>query len=218
LFLSAENAIPDTPAAPDPARAGERAAALKEIGERAMDMARMIHAQAQEAFAAGQPVDDLRFSRVSRAVRQIFALEAHLEDELHVRLQRIEAQRKEQQTAEEDRLIARKGAAVRERVEDSIRAETSGSLSVHLEHELCDWLYRRQYDEDFIDRPIDEMIAAIKRDIGLTELEAETAAIRTAEAKSELERGPTSRPSNSSSAHRRERGDPSRPLNRIDTS
>jgi hypothetical protein len=177
LFLSSPADIVDNPAAPDPSRSDERVVALKELADRAMDMARMIHSQAQEAFAAGQPVDDLRFTRVARAVRQIFALEAHLEEDIHTRAELGKAQRAEALERDHRRQVGARSEAVRAKVEDAIRQESSGPYAVALEYRLYDWLDRRSDREDFLTRPIDDIIAAIKRDIGLTEVEEENAEI-----------------------------------------
>jgi hypothetical protein len=175
LFLSAPEPIPDTPAAPDPSRSDERLALLKELADRAMDMTRMIHAQAQEAFAAGQPVDDLRFTRTARAVRQIFALEAHLEEDLELRAQKAEARRIEALEADHRRRVGARSEAVRDQIEDTIHTEAGGAYAVILQHRLYDWLDRRSGADDFLNQPIDALIAAIKRDIGLDEVEAENA-------------------------------------------
>jgi len=181
LFLSTPEPIPDTPAAPDPTRSEERLTALKELADRAMDMARMIHAQAQAAFAVGKPVDDLRFTRVTRAVRQIFALEAHLEEDLEVRLREAEARHLEALEADHHRRVGAKSDTIRTQVEDDIHSETGGAYAVILQHRLYDWLDRRSETDDFLNQPIDDIIAAIKRDIGLDEVEAENAEIEAAE-------------------------------------
>jgi hypothetical protein len=175
LFLPALEPIADTPACPDPTRSEERLIALKELADRAMDMVRMIHAQAQEAFAAGQPVDDLRFTRVTRAVRQIFALEAHLEDDQQARIQREAARRAEHLAAEPRRQIGGKQQSIRGQVEPAIQEATCGAYAVILQHRLYDWLDRRGDSDAFLNQPIDEIIAAIRRDIGLDDVEAENA-------------------------------------------
>ena len=167
----------DRHAAPlrDRSRSDERLLALKELADRAMDMVRMIHAQAQEAFAAGQPVDDLRFSRVTRAVRQIFALEAHLEDDQQARIQREAARREENLAADRRRHLGGRQQSIRDQIEPAIHEATGGAYAVILQHRLYDWLDRRNNSDDFLHQPIDEIIAAIKRDIGLDEVEAENA-------------------------------------------
>jgi hypothetical protein len=181
LFLSTPETSPDTPAAPDPTRSDERLAALKELADRAMDMTRMIHAQAQEAFAAGQPVDDLRFTRVTRAVRQIFALEAHLEEDLEVRAQKAEARRIDMLETDRRRRVGAKSQTLRSQVEGNIHRETGGAYAVILQHRLYDWLDRRSHTDDFLNQPIEDLIAAIKRDIGLDEVEAENAELAAGE-------------------------------------
>jgi hypothetical protein len=129
---------------------------LKELAAMGMDMARSVHA----AVMAGQgPADaDLRFARIARAVRQSIALEKRLSDEW--------AEERAIEGEARARHVRELRARTRARLDEIV--ERAGS-DVEIEGaEFTERLADAADDASFLDRPVEEIIAQIRRDLGLT--------------------------------------------------
>jgi hypothetical protein len=128
---------------------------LKELAAMGMDMARSVHG----AVMAGQgpPDADLRFARIARAVRQSIALEKRLSDEW-AEERAIEGETRARQVRE---------LRVRTRARLDEIVERAGS-DVEIEGaEFAERLADAADDASFLDHPVEEIIARIRRDLGL---------------------------------------------------
>ncbi|MGZ3375245.1 MAG: hypothetical protein ACXU8S_01485 [Phenylobacterium sp.] len=155
------------------ARDAERLAALRELAEIGMRLARRVVAAAE----AGETVGDaaLTYARIARAVRQTLALEARLEGEALEGRRRAEAERQTAQaqaaalraeaasapTRERRRLVSR---AVNRAIEHEGEA---GERMDYLQDRLLDVLNDREDDEDFLNLPIGELVAMICKDLNV---------------------------------------------------
>ncbi len=138
---------------------------LYELAEIGMDIARTLHRQATQPAAAPdsapaeapQPDPTVAFDRIARAVLRTIALARTLTDP---------AQPNPAAQAGQRRLAARK--QVIRAVEDTIhRAAHEGDRAESLIAELRDRLDDPDLDWDLANRPIPDIIADIRRDLGL---------------------------------------------------
>jgi len=153
---------------------------LEELGERGMELARMVHGQAmaqaaaepaagEEAGAPQRRAGELAavFARVARAVRLTVALEAKLAEDRETRnAARLVEERQRATVAAQERR-QRQRRQVERGVERLIEAETlecehAGFLRHHLEQRLSD-----PDSAPIDDRRIGEIAAAICRDLDI---------------------------------------------------
>ena len=163
----------ETPTAAAPSRdpsqdpAALRLAMLHELAEIGMRLARGVERRAEAPDAA--PGDlGLVFSRLARAVRQTLALEARLEGEIAARVREARAIDEVRLIRATRAAVERRAKLVRRAVGQAIEAEACEndfeSLFDHLDERLAD----REDDEDFLDRPLGELVARICKDLGVT--------------------------------------------------
>ena len=160
-----------TPPHPEPAdRASQRdedaqyyRGILHELVEMATDIARAVHRQAtpeqstQPAPAqAPAPDPTVAFDRIARTLRRTIALARKLSEP---------AQPCPAQGAHQRRTAARK-QIIRE-VEDTIHREAHGSEADALHAELYERLDTLDLDDDIDTLPIADIVAAIRRDLGI---------------------------------------------------
>jgi hypothetical protein len=169
----------------DTARRERQDAVLAELSELGLTLARELHAR---ALAAETPQEAdklaLAFQRVSRGVRQTFALELKIErarneddreaerqarlravDPAHVDDTPVDPEMAERQARVGDRFRRVRGALKRLMWDEAERDEEEFEiLSEDLENRL-DEAARR---EDFLDLPIDTLIRQLKSDMGLS--------------------------------------------------
>lgn len=132
------------------------AAQLRDLAEMGMDMARALHAAVMAG--EGPPDADLRFARISRAIRQSIALEKRLSDEWAE--ERADNGAASAAARPHPRNPA--GGTGAEREGDDGHAEQIDAYAGFTER-LAD----PAEDEDFLDRPVEEVIAQIRRDLGV---------------------------------------------------
>jgi hypothetical protein len=163
------------------ARAARRLRTLEELAEIGMEVARVLQRRVLDEAArdadGDQPADaalGLAFTRVSRAVRQTLALEDKLDRPPRAPVLSPEAERaawladlKASPEIAALSVMVRKDE-VRAKVERTIASEADGSDSERLLADLEERLDDAEAGEDFFDRPIGEMVAAICRDLGVT--------------------------------------------------
>jgi hypothetical protein len=183
------------------ARAARRLKTLEELAEIGMDIARVLQRRVLDEAAsdagAAQSADNslgLAFARVARAVRQTVALEDKLDRPRQAPVLTPEAERAAfladlAQSPEIARLrVVIHRDEVRAKVEQVIAGEADGTDAEKLLADLEERLDDDEAGEDFTDRPIGELVAAICRDLGLTPdwrlWRNETWAIEEASAKS----------------------------------
>jgi hypothetical protein len=140
-------------------------AALIELADLGMSLARDLHARALAADNDGAGDLALAFHRISRSVRQTLALEARLKRE------RTLADREAAQIAARERLdrVQKKRAQLRDAVAPLVWTEVEGD-----EDEYEDLLeqaealaFKVSEDDDFLDIPMDACLARIRVDLGL---------------------------------------------------
>ena len=152
MFMFVSTPLPE-PAAP----AGEHDAfyreVLHELIEMGTELARSVH---REATADVAPAVDLtaRFERACRCVRRSILLARSLDLPARVRAGRRVAARRQ----------------VIRAVEDRIDDAEEGAEADRLHEELLERLERPELDEDLADRPVEEVIREICRDLGLEEI------------------------------------------------
>ncbi len=138
---------------------------LHELIEIGTDLARTLHRQAApesnvspSAVPAAAPTPDptIAFDRIARTLRRTIALARKITDP---------APQGPAAQAAERRRIARK-QIIRE-VEDTIQRETDGAEANALHAELHERLETIDCDDDIDNLPIAEIIALIRRDLGL---------------------------------------------------
>ncbi len=139
---------------------------LHELIEIGTDLARIVHRQAtpapnSEPAAAPAPDPTIAFDRIARTLRRTIALARKLTDP---------APPRPAEQSSERRRIARK-QIIRE-VEDTIQREAKGDKdrTEALNAELYERLETIDCDDDIDNLPIAEIIAAIRRDLGLAHL------------------------------------------------
>ncbi len=139
---------------------------LHELVEMATDIARAVHRQATAAPApapeqASQPAPDssIAFDRIARTLRRTIALARKLAEP---------APLSPATQAAERRRIARK--QIIRAVEDTIQRETSGADAEALHAEFYERLDTIDLDDDLDNQPIADIIALIRRDLGIANL------------------------------------------------
>jgi hypothetical protein len=168
-----------------PARRERQDAVLAELSELGLTLARDLHAR---ALAAETPQEAdrlaLAFQRVSRGVRQTFALELKIERARRVAEREdaqaaAEAQRAAVQAAREaepsfmqqrDTPTDRRKSRVRNALTRLIWQEAEGDedeIEI-LDADLETRLYEASLREDFLDLPIETVIRQLKSDMGLS--------------------------------------------------
>jgi hypothetical protein len=168
-MIEAQPSSEAQPGDPADARSERHLRGLAELGEIGMELARLVRRQAVEQAAANPDgaVDEslgLAFTRIARAVRQTFALEARLAEDRRTAQAEVAARR-----AAETRLhVERRKTKVRTAVERVLDAEAEGSDAENLFYDLTERLETDYDDADFADRPIGELVARICRDLGVT--------------------------------------------------
>ncbi len=133
---------------------------LRDLAAMGMDMARVIHA----AVMAGEgPADaDLRFARVSRAVRQSIALEKRLSDEwAEERADNPPPDHRGRAAEHRDRCRNRSHRII-ETAGGEFEREGPDAYA-----DFAEALADAAEEDDFLDRPVEEIIAQIRRHLGL---------------------------------------------------
>ena len=150
---------------------------LHELVEMATDIARAVHRQATAPPAAPGPGTDaepavkpapaadptIAFDRIARTIRRTIALARRITDPSQPRPAQLRAEH-----ASERRLAARK-QIIRE-VEDTIQRRTDGPDAEALHAEFYERLETIDCEDDIANLPIAEIIALIRRDLGLAAL------------------------------------------------
>jgi len=140
---------------------------LNELIAMGNDLARMIHGQAKDQAAARYPDEGVAdvtvaFERVCLTIRRTVLLARKVAEALPVR-------------------AAERRAAVRQQiaraVEDSIRKQASGDEAARLRCELGDRLERAELVDAIDSRPVLEIIAEIRRDLGVAGAEMDGAGV-----------------------------------------
>jgi hypothetical protein len=138
---------------------------LGELAELGMSLARDLHGRALAADTPKAVVDlGIAFHRISRSVRQTLALEAKLDRdrEQAARGDRVEAVRERQGR------ISQRADQVRAVTARAIWTEAEGDEAERLLNDLDDWLEVESFARDFADRPIEDLIARVCADLGVT--------------------------------------------------
>jgi hypothetical protein len=148
---------------------------LRRIADRGADLADTMAMRAQ----AASDIDEAReasliYDRASRSVRRTLAMEMRLV-ETH-RAQKAKARREaaEAKAADTRRRVAERKRHVLETIADAVEtAEDEGELGEAFSGDIIQDLYESleridEADETFADRPIDEVIARLCKDVGLT--------------------------------------------------
>ncbi len=138
---------------------------LHELIELGADLARTLHRQAAATPAAApepaparalQPDPSIAFERIARTIRRTIALARKLSDPTQPRPAAHAAERR---TAARKQIIRA--------VEDSIQRDADGAEADDLHAELYERLETMDLDDDLDTLPIAEIIAAIRRDLGI---------------------------------------------------
>ena len=142
------------PGASDQERTARRQALLSELAEIGMALARDLPRQAAEPDADSDAIA-LRYSRISRAVRQTLALEARFAQESLEWTTRAARQRGARRKLDVEVLVTR-----------AIEAEFSEAVAGHLVEKLEDRLLD-DLDEDYAEAPIPILAAQICQALGV---------------------------------------------------
>jgi hypothetical protein len=173
LEMPIASAAPSDPDAPEAfaygathGRTEQRLAMLRELSEIGMRLARGVERQAETPETASGDLG-LAFSRIARAVRQTLALEARLKGEREARVQEERAMRDQQLARATRSSIGRRSKLVRRAVGQAIEADAGEHDFEQLFDDLDERLADRE-DDDFLDRPVSELVARICKDLGVT--------------------------------------------------
>jgi hypothetical protein len=163
-------AAPDHPEQDMPeadTRTHQRLAILRELAEIGMRLARGVERQAEDPEAAPGDVG-LVFSRIARAVRQTLALEARFEAELQTRLLMEQGEAEDRRVREAYAPISQRSDVVRRAVGQAIEADAEDEDQEEQLFEALDERLDEHEDEnDYLDRPIGELVAQICKDLGV---------------------------------------------------
>ena len=137
---------------------------LQALGDGALSLAMNLHARAMAAEDDGQAVELAgAFHKVSRSVRQSLALEAQFERDqarkAHEAEDRARADHKRRADARQDQ--------VRLRVERLIWNEADGKEAEALLADLDDLIELAAAEADFLDLPVEALVARIAHDLQL---------------------------------------------------
>ena len=151
-------------------------AGLAELADLGLSLARDLHARALAADddAAGDLA--LAFQRVSRSVRQTYALESRLERERRLAERDIEQDATRKHVAR----VQQRRAKVRAALAPLIWSEYEGDEAEGLDDALDALLVQAFDDEDLLEAPLDACIARIREDLGLAANDVAEDAPRTA--------------------------------------
>ena len=142
---------------------------LRELAEIGMDLARRLYAE-PPGDAKAERDRELALARLSRAVRQTLALEARLDEDQDVLRDRLKAEadqrRAAAETARAEAVFARH-RQVRAVLEPVIKAETLPRQRQRRFSSLYERLRDESEDEDFLSRPFWQLVAQIRKDLGL---------------------------------------------------
>lgn len=144
-------------------------AKLTELSEIGMQLARGVLQGAAELTAAGGD-PGLAYSRISRAVRLSVALEARMDQDAETLARELAGQ-----LAAEAKAAAERAAWIQERpkierfdaVLERIEAETPEWEYEAREDDIIERLKDYREEDDFLDGPVEDLVAAIRRDLGL---------------------------------------------------
>jgi hypothetical protein len=141
-----------------------RARMLQALGDGALSLAMNLHARAMAAQDDAMAVELAgAFHKVSRSVRQSLALEAQFE-----RDEARKAKEAEDKAARDRaRRVSTQGDQVRLRVERLIWNEADGKEAEALLADLDDLLELAAADADFLDLPVEVLVARIAHDLQL---------------------------------------------------
>ena len=149
----------------DPDMTARHKALLGEFAELAMALARDLHAA---ALAAPEPEEKARlaqeFHRVGRSLRQTLALQARLDRAEGREL--VEEVRRQREATREAVSVRRK--KVRAAVERLIWTEAEGEEAEDYGLSLEELLDRAETDDDFLDAPLETLVARLAEDLGVT--------------------------------------------------
>jgi hypothetical protein len=137
---------------------------LAELAEMGLSLARDLHARALAATDDKAAADlTLAFHRVSRSVRQTYALEARLERERRLAL------REAANEAARERLdrIQKKRSVVSRAVAPLVWTEAEGEEAEDLLDEIGSLVYVISEEDDFLDAPVEACVERIAKDLGL---------------------------------------------------
>lgn len=160
---------------------------LEELAEIGMDLARALRRRVLAQAAAAEGAMDapalleqhggdpgLTFSRIARAVRQTLALEARLDQDHQAREHEAQAERVAAQAArqaaehgEQRRREFDRQEAVEAVIERAIEAEADERDAEGLLDDLYEKLAHADEAGDFARYSVDELVARIRRDLGL---------------------------------------------------
>jgi hypothetical protein len=157
---------------------------LAELARMGLSLARTVHRRIEAAQAEDDGAPDASaaianlgttYTRLSRAVRQTWALENRIADGRRKRLMGFEVRRVEAAAAEESRRTAEQvGRTVTALYIQSIvgelidaEHEDDDDAFVALHNQAGDLLADLKDQEDFKDRPVGELVAAVAKTIGL---------------------------------------------------
>jgi hypothetical protein len=147
-------------------RTEQRLAMLRELSEIGMRLARGVERQAETPETASGDLG-LAFSRIARAVRQTLALEARLEGEREACVQEERAMRDQQLARAARSSVERRSKLVRRAVGQAIESDAEENDFEQLFDDLDERLGDREDDDDFLDRPVSELVARICKDLGV---------------------------------------------------
>jgi hypothetical protein len=138
-------------------------AGLAELADMGLSLARDLHACALAAEPEAKGDLALAFQRVSRCVRQTYALESRLERERRL------AERDIEQDAARKRLIRaqQRRKTVRAALSPLIWTEYEGDEAEAFDDALDDLLDQAFDDDAFLEDPLDACIARIREGLGL---------------------------------------------------
>jgi hypothetical protein len=150
---------------PSPADMKERhTAGLAELAEMGLSLARDLHASALAAEPEAKAELALAFQRVSRSVRQTYALEQRLERERRLMDKDVAAQGARERVEG----VYRKSRQVRAAVSPLIWTEYEGDEAENLDEALYALVSDLAQDEDaFLDAPLEACVETIRANLGL---------------------------------------------------
>lgn len=137
---------------------------LSELAAMGLELARDLYAGARAAEPEAKADLTLAFHRISRSVRQTLALKARFERDRKLALREADQAHARETLGR----VLKKRSQVRKAVARDVWTEHEGEDAEALIEDLESWVYEASGEDDFLDTPLEAVVARIRQAMGLS--------------------------------------------------